>query len=152
MNDASRSFVPMEWIFIGLGVLGLVGTWAQAFGYLGEGFVAGNVTFWRETVATPASTFITVDLLVLAAALFMWMFAEGRRLGIGPAWLWGYFLGSTLIGISFAMPVFLAHRHRRIRLHRPVEAGAPDGADWIAIGIAIFLALAAVAYSLRHPF
>ena len=142
----------MEWLFIGLGVLGLVGTWAQAFGYLGDGFVAGNVAFWRETVATPASTFITVDLLVLAAALFLWMFAEGRRLGIAAAWLWGYFLVSTLIGISFAVPVFLAHRHRRIRLHRPAEAGAPAGADWIAIAIAFLIAGAAVAYSLRHPF
>jgi hypothetical protein len=152
MNDSSRFFVPMEWLFVGIGLLGLLGTWAQAFGYLEHGFVAGNLQFWRETVATPASTFITVDLLVLAAALFLWMFAEGRRLGIGAAWLWGYFLASTLVGISFAVPLFLAHRHRRIRLHRPVEAGAPAGVDWIAIAIAFLIAVAAVAYSLRHPF
>jgi hypothetical protein len=152
MNDASRSFVPMEWLFIGLGVLGVVGTWAQAFGYLGNGFVAGNVTFWRETVATPASTFITVDLLVLGAALFVWMFAEGRRLGIGAVWLWGYFLVSTLIGISFAVPVFLAHRHRRMRRNGHGEIGAPAGADWIAIGFAILIAVAAVAYSLSRPY
>ena len=151
MNDSSRSFVPMEWLFIGLGVLGLVGTWAQAFGYLGDGFLAGNVAFWRETVATPASTFITVDVLVLAAALFLWMFAEGRRLGITPMWLWVYFLASTLIGISFAVPLFLAHRHRRIRLHRPAEVGAPEGADWIAIAVALLIAVAAVAYSLSRP-
>jgi len=150
MNDASRSFAPMESIFIGLGVLGLVGTWAQAFGYLEHGFVAGNLQFWRETVATPASTFITVDILVLAAALFLWMFAEGRRLGIGSAWLWAYFLGSTLIGISFAVPLFLAHRHRRMRLHLPAEAGTPAGADWIAIAIALLIAAVAVAYSLLH--
>ena len=152
MNDASRSITPMEWIFVALGVLGLVGTWAQALGYLEHGFVAGNLQFWRETVATPASTFITVDLLVLAAALFLWMFAEGRRLGIAPVWLWGYFLTSTLVGISFAVPLFLAHRHRRIRRHRPGEAGAPAGADWIAIGIGILIAATAVAYSLQRPF
>jgi len=151
MNDSSRSFVPMEWLFIGLGVLGLAGTWAQAFGYLDHGFLAGNVAFWRETVATPASTFITVDVLVLAAALFLWMFAEGRRLGITPMWLWVYFLASTLIGISFAVPLFLAHRHRRIRLHRPAEVGAPEGADWIAIAVALLIAVAAVAYSLSRP-
>jgi Terpene cyclase DEP1 len=151
MTDSSRSFVAMEWIFLGLGVLGLAGTWAQAFGYLGDGFLAGNVAFWRETVATPASTFITVDLLVLAAALFVWMFAEGRRLGIAPAWLWAYFLVSTLIGISFAVPVFLAHRHRRIRTNGHGGTGAPAGADWIAIGIAILIAVTAVAYSLGRP-
>jgi hypothetical protein len=152
MNDSSRSFVPIEWLFIGLGVLGLAGTWAQAFGYLGDGFVAGNVAFWRETVATPASTFITVDVLVLAAALFLWMFAEGRRLGIGSAWLWGYFLASTLIGISFAMPLFLAHRHRRIRRLGHGETGAPAGTDWIAIATSILIAVTAVAYSLGRPY
>jgi hypothetical protein len=152
MNDSSRSFVPIEWLFIGLGVLGLAGTWAQAFGYLGDGFVAGNVAFWRETVATPASTFITVDVLVLAAALFLWMFAEGRRLGIASAWLWGYFLASTLIGISFAMPLFLAHRHRRIRRLGHGETGAPAGTDWIAIATSILIAVTAVAYSLGRPY
>ncbi len=114
MNDASRSLAPMEWLFIGLGVLGLVGTWAQAFGYLEHGFVAGNLRFWRETVATPASTFITVDILVLAAALFVWMFAEGRRLGIGAGWLWGYFLGEH------------AHRHQ---LRGAAVPGAPPSPD-----------------------
>ena len=148
MNDASRYLAPTEWIFVGLGVLGLVGTWAQAFGYLGDGFVAGNVAFWRETVATPASTFITVDLLVLAAALFLWMFAEGRRLGIGSGWLWGYFLFSLFVAISCAVPVFLAHRQRRIRLMRRAELAQPAGSDWLAVGISVVIALVAVAYSL----
>jgi hypothetical protein len=93
-----------------------------------------------------------VDLLVLAAALFLWMFAEGRRLGIGAAWLWGYFLVSTLIGISFAVPVFLAHRHRRIRRLGHGGTGAPVGADWIAIAIAILIAVTAVVYSLSRPY
>ena len=43
--------------------------------------------FWRETVATPASTFLVVDILVLAAGSFVMMFAEGRRLGIGAGYV-----------------------------------------------------------------
>jgi len=144
------TLVPAELLLVALGFLGLVGTWAQVFDYLAFGFVAGNVQFWREAVATPASTFITVDVLVLAAALFVWMFGEGRRLGIGAGWLWGYFLASLLVAISFALPLFLAHRHRRVRLHRPAESGAPAGADWIAIGVAVLIALTAVGFSLRH--
>jgi hypothetical protein len=46
--------------------------------------------------------------------------------------------------------MFLAHRHRQIRLHRPAENGAPAGADWIAIGVAVLIALAAAVFSLRH--
>jgi hypothetical protein len=46
--------------------------------------------------------------------------------------------------------LFLAHRHRHVRLHRPAESGAPAGADWIAIGVAVLIALVAAAFSLRH--
>ena len=150
MNDARPRFTGTELLLIGLGLLGLVGTWAQGFHYLAQGLVAGNVSFWRETVATPASTFLTVDILVLAAGVFVLMFAEGRRLGIGAGWLWTYFLLSLFVGISFAVPIFLAHRQRRVRLQRPGESGDPAGADWIAIGIAVVIALVAAGYSLGH--
>ena len=150
MSDPTPRFTSTELLLVALGVIGLVGTWAQGFHYLGHGLVAGNVLFWKETVATPASTFLVVDILVLAAAVFVLMFAEGRRLGIGAGWLWGYFLASLLVGISFAVPIFLAHRQRRIRLQRPAEAGEPAGPDWVAIAIGVVMALVAVSYSLRH--
>jgi hypothetical protein len=150
MSDATRGATATEWLLVALGLLGLVGTWAQGFGYLAHGLVGGNVLFWKETVATPASTFLVVDVLVLAAGVFVLMFAEGRRLGIGAGWLWGYFLASLFVAVSFAVPMFLAHRQRRIRRTRPVEAAQPAGSDWIAIGIAVVIVLVAVAYSLRH--
>jgi len=150
MTDGTPRLTTTEALLVALGLLGLVGTWAQGFGYLQHGLLAGNVLFWQQTVATPASTFITVDILVLAAAVFVMMFAEGRRLGIGAGWLWGYFAASLFIGISFAVPVFLAHRQRRIRLQRPAEAGEPAGADWLGIGLAVLIAAVAAGYSLRH--
>jgi len=150
MSGHAPRATATEVLLVLLGLMGLAGTWAQAFGYLQHGFLAGNVLFWKETVATPASTFITVDILVLAAAIFVLMFAEGRRIGIGAGWLWGYFVASLAVGISFAVPVFLAHRQRRIRLRRPHEAGEPMGTDWIAIGIAVVIAVIAAGYSLRH--
>ena len=150
MSDPTPRFTATELLLVALGVIGLVGTWAQGFHYLGQGLVAGNVLFWQETVATPASTFLVVDILVLAAGVFVLMFAEGRRLGIGAGWLWTYFLLSLFVAVSFAVPVFLAHRQRRIRLQRPAEASGPQGSDWIAIAIAVAVVLVAVAYSVRH--
>ena len=150
MSDAAPRFTGTEMLLIGLGVLGLVGTWAQGFHYLSHGLVAGNVLFWQETVATPASTFLVVDILVLAAGAFVLMFAEGRRLGIAAGWMWVYFLLSLFVAVSFAVPVFLAHRQRRIRLQRPAEASEPAGSDWIAIGIAVAIVVVSVGYSLRH--
>lgn len=150
MGTGVSRITRIELLYVALAVLGLFGSWAQVSGYLGHGLVAGNLLFWREAVATPAGTFLTVDVLVLAAALFVWIFAEGRRLGIGTAWLWGYFLASLLVAISCAVPLFLAHRSRRIRLHHAADAGAPAAGDWIAISVAIALALVAVAHSLRN--
>ena len=143
-------FTATELLLVLLGGLGLAGAWAQGFHYLAHGLVAGNALFWRETVATPASTFLVVDILVLAAATFVLMFAEGRRLGIAVGWLWAYFLASLFVAVSFAVPVFLAHRQRRIRLQRPAEASEPVGSDWIAIGIAVAIVVVSVGYSLRH--
>jgi hypothetical protein len=138
----------IEALFVGLALLGLAGTWAQGLGYLELGLVAGNVQFWKDAFGGPASTFLAVDILVLAAALFVWMFAEARRLGIGAAWIWAYYLASMFIGISFAVPMFLAHRHRRIRLNRRTEQGEPAGSDWVAVGVAIVIAIVAAGYSL----
>jgi hypothetical protein len=150
MIGTTPRFTGTELLLVALGVLGLVGTWAQGFHYLGHGLVPGNVLFWKETVATPASTFLVVDILVLAAGVFVLMFAEGRRLGMGAVWLWTYFLLSLFVAVSFAVPVFLAHRQRRIRLLRPAEASVPVGPDWIAIGIAVAIVVVSVGYSLRH--
>ena len=150
MTDATPRLTTTEVLLVALGLLGLIGTWAQGFGYLQHGLLAGNVLFWQETVATPASTFLVVDILVLAAGSFVLMFAEGRRLGIGIGWLWTYFLLSLFVAVSFAVPVFLAHRQRCIRLTRPAESGEPIGSDWVAVGIAVVIVLVAVGYSLRH--
>lgn len=150
MTHEAQRYSSIEVLLVLLGVVGLVGTWAQGLGYLEHGLVGGNILFWQETVATPASTFLVVDMVVLAAAVFILMFAEGRRLGIGAGWLWGYFLLSLFVAISFAIPVFLAHRQRRIRLTRPAETGQPTGSDWIAIGIAVVMVLVAAGYSLGH--
>lgn len=150
MTQEAQRHSGIEVLLVLLGVVGLVGTWAQGLGYLEHGLLGGNILFWKEAVATPASTFLVVDMVVLAAAVFILMFAEGRRLGIGAGWLWGYFLLSLFVAISFAIPVFLAHRQRRIRLTRPAEAGQPTGSDWIAVGIAVVMVLVAVGYSLGH--
>jgi len=149
-THSTPRFTATELLLVALGVIGLIGTWAQGFHYLGHGLVAGNVLFWQETVATPASTFLVVDILVLAAGAFVLMFAEGRRSGLGAGWLWTYFLLSLFVAVSFAVPVFLAHRQRRIRQTRPAEAAQPAGSDWIAIGIAVVIVLVAAGYSLTH--
>lgn len=148
-NEAGRG-ARTEWLYVALALLGLVGSWAQGWSYLGAGLLEGNVLFWKDAVANPAGTFLTVDILALGAALLTWMFAEGRRLGIGAHWLWVYLLLSVFVAISFALPMFLAQRHRRLRAAAPLQLGSPAGADWIAIGAVVAVAVVAAIYSLRH--
>lgn len=149
MHSTTQSS-SLEKLYIVLAIAGLVGTWAQVFGYLQLGFLAGTIQFWQETLATPASSFIMVDIIVLAAAVFVLMFAEGRHLSIGAGWLWAYFLGSMLVGISCFVPLFLAHRQRVLRTQYPQQNVAPAGTDWLAVGSAVMVALGTVAYSLLH--
>ena len=129
----TRNTQWMEFLYVALAVLGLTATSAQLAAYLKLGFLGANVQFWKETVATPASTFIVVDIFVLAAAVLVWMFGECRRLGIKAGWAWLYFLGSSFIGISCFFPLFLAHRHRYVRLKLPDQQAVPGGADFIAV-------------------
>ena len=148
MNQPSNGGAGIEALLVCLAFLGLAGTWAQGFGFLELGLVAGNVQFWKDAFGAPASTFLSVDILVLAAALFVWMFAEARRLGIRAGWIWAYYLASMFIAISFAVPLYMAYRERCLRLRQLAGRDVPAGADLVAVAIAVALAVAAAAYSL----
>ena len=148
MSDTARGRW-LEGLFIILAFAGLAGTWAQIGPYLAMDPFQANVQFWRDTLVNPASTFIVVDIFVLGAAVLIWMFAECRRLGIRPAHAWVYFLGSALIGISFFVPLFLAHRQRRLRQKHASQA-APAATDFIGVAVLLCVVASMVGYSLSH--
>jgi hypothetical protein len=152
MTPAARDTRSLDTLFIVLAVLGLVGTNAQLPAYLPLGPVGGTIQFWTEALSSPASIFLVADILVLGAVILVWMFGECRRLGIGAGWAWFYFFGSFLIGISFFVPLFMAHRQRRIRAIVPAEQAVPEGSDLLAVVIVLGLAAAAVAYSVSRLF
>ncbi len=146
----NRNTAWMQWLYIAIALVAFVGTTAQVMAYLGYGPVQGTINFWKETTPTPAATFLLVDIFAFGAAVLIWMFAECRRLGIHQGWAWLYFLGSAFVGISVFVPLFLAHRHRRIRAQHPVQDGAIGGADFIALAIVLASLGVAVCYSLTH--
>ena len=99
-------------------VLALVGTWHQNLSYFRAedgwlvGFVLATGRFWSETLATPASTSITVDLGLLLLPLIALMLIEARRLEIPFVWL--YVVLGFLVAISVTFPLFLIARERRL--------------------------------------
>jgi uncharacterized membrane protein len=152
MNAKSEGLGWQEIVYAVLALAGLAGTWAQGIGYLELGFAGGTVQFWKDAFASPAATFLAVDVLILGAAVYLWIFSEGRRVGIAAGWLWACLLCGLLIAISFAVPAFLALRHRKLRRERPQDLAAPSGSGRVAVAIVASIALLAVAWSLGHPY
>lgn len=102
----SRKFLCA--VYALLAVVALVGTWSHNVAYLGGGVLDANRRFWLDTLVSPASISITVDIFIFAFAANVWMVLEARRIGLPYVWL--YVLAGLLIAISAAFPLYLIHR------------------------------------------
>jgi len=129
--------------YAAIALLALLGTWHQNLSYfqpneglLGFGLATGR--FWPATLATPASTSITVDLGLLLLPLSALMVIESRRLGIRFVWL--YIVLGLLVAISVTFPLFLVARERRLaaRGESSQELGLtrPDALALLGLGAA----------------
>jgi uncharacterized protein DUF2834 len=58
------------------------------------------------------SGFFGMDVIVSSFVLWMFVFSEGRRLGMRHLWL--YVICNLLIGVSLALPLFLLFRERTL--------------------------------------
>lgn len=99
--------------YLAIGVAALFMTVSQALGYFAHGLTGVTVDFWRDALqGSDAARFLAADVAFSAAACFVLIWVEGRRLGISAWWRVGYIVGSTLIAGSAFIPFFLAHRQR----------------------------------------
>ena len=136
-------------VYAVIGVVAFAGTWGNVLGLVGEeGFWAGTIRFWQDTLVNASSRFITIDLLFLGLAIVVWMVLEARRLRIPGVWL--YVVAGLLIAISLTVPLFMIQRERTLAR---LDAGAPAGqlgtgdlAGFITL-VAVSLGYAAVALS-----
>ena len=136
--------------YAGIALLALVATWSQNVAYFRPedgallGFVLATGRFWPDTLATPASISITVDIGLFTLAASVFLILEARRLGISFAWL--YVVLGLLIAISVTFPLFLIARERRhaVRGEASAELGLTRGE---AIGLAV-LGVATAIFSL----
>jgi hypothetical protein len=126
-----------------IALLAAIGTWGQNVAYFrpGDGlagFALATARFWPDTLATPASVSITVDIGLFALAAALLMVLEARRLGIRFVWL--YVVFGFLIAISVTFPLFLIARERRLAARG--EAGEDlgltrgDAVGLVALGAA----------------
>jgi uncharacterized membrane protein len=58
-------------------------------------------------------TFFVMDLVIATIVFYIFLYAESRRLSIQNWWL--YLLLSLLVGLSFALPLFLYSREKKLQ-------------------------------------
>ena len=86
--------------------------------------LSGQIDFWVDTTVTPASRFITVDIVYFTLAAAVLMVIDARRLGI--KFVWAYILGGIFIAISVAFPLYLIARELRVGRAGTTRLGAVD--------------------------
>lgn len=64
------------------------------------------------TLSEQRISFFAMDVFVSAAAVWLFVFIEGRRLKMPRLWL--YVLCTMVVGVSFALPLFLFFRDRQL--------------------------------------
>jgi hypothetical protein len=134
--------------FYGLiAVLALIGTWGNNIAYLHLGVAEVNGAFVADTLVNPASRSITVDLLFLLLAVFIWMVLEARRLGMRAVWLYLFF--GAAVAISVTVPIFLINRERALATRESRDvAGTLRKGDIIGLVATAGIAIAYTAFSL----
>lgn len=64
--------------------------------------------FIEQLFANRISAFFGVDVIVSSVVLWIFVFTEGKRLGMKHLWL--YVVCNLLVGVSLALPLFLYFR------------------------------------------
>jgi hypothetical protein len=113
MNDAPAPSRRPGWtaravVYLALAVVGLV--WTAALNVWTV--VIGRNFFADVFGGGPAVSSIGADLLIVAAAGVVLIFAEARRLGMKRPWL--YVVLSGVTAFAFTFPLFLAMRERTL--------------------------------------
>jgi len=127
-------------IYAAIAVMALFATWGQNLQY----HHLSMLGFWKQTLVNPASRSITGDIFFFAAAAFIWMALEMRRLKMRG--LWVYLIASLLVAVSAAFPVFLIHREFAL-------AKQSDSTSYGSLGVSgvtaiVFLLAIAIGYGI----
>jgi hypothetical protein len=68
--------------------------------------------FFQELFSTKIGGFFGMDVIVSAMVLFVFIFAEGKRLNMPNLWL--PVVTTLSVGVSLGLPLFLYMRQKRI--------------------------------------
>ncbi|MEL6494323.1 MAG: DUF2834 domain-containing protein [Cyanobacteria bacterium J06623_7] len=101
----------MQAVYLVLAILGITLPYSQLIPFFAtHGF--DLALFWSELFTNRISTDFAFDLVVSSLVFGFFVFKEGKRLQM--KFLWLYIVFNWVIGLSFALPLFLLMRSRSI--------------------------------------
>ena len=98
-------------IYFVLALLGLLIPYYFFFRFLGADGLDIPLLF-NQLFANNISTFFAVDLIISVIVFWVYMIGEAGRLQMKNRWL--YILATLGVGLSFALPLFLYFRERKL--------------------------------------
>ncbi len=103
--------LPLQWLCIALALAGAALPWYFNLAYFAAGGSIAPGVFLRDATTNALATSITLDVYLSALAFSIWVLAD-KALG---AWRWACVGACFGIGLSFALPLYLAWRLGRAR-------------------------------------
>jgi hypothetical protein len=98
-------------IFLLLAILGFLAPYYYIFRFLSANEYNSALLF-QQMFLNDGTTAFAMDLLVSVLAFWTLVFIEASRLRMKNAWL--YVVATMVVGLSFALPLFLYFRERRL--------------------------------------
>jgi hypothetical protein len=98
-------------IYLTLAFIGLLVPYYFLFKFLGANGLDIPLLL-QQLFANNISAFFAVDLVISIIVFWFYIFAEANKLQMKNWWL--YLLASLAIGLSFALPLFLYFRERKL--------------------------------------
>ena len=76
--------------------------------------------FWSQLFTNRISSDFAFDLLISSIVFWIFVFKEAKRINLKFPWL--YIVSNLVIGLSFALPLFLWFRSRQLQTGFSTEA------------------------------
>ena len=96
--------ISLKRLYAGLAVVGLLVPYAFFATFLISNGLNLSL-FLSEMFANSIASFFAADVLISAIAFFVFVRSEGRKHAMKSQWV--YVLATLLVGVSFALPLFL---------------------------------------------
>jgi hypothetical protein len=113
----------MRKFFLAAAIVGTVLPLTFFAQFLAANGVDGSA-FFRQLFQNHVSSLFAMDLIVSAIVLWVFVFVEGRKRGMGHLWI--YVVCTLLVGVSLALPLFLLIREGKLQANDQRRTLTPD--------------------------